>query len=83
MSQWICWMPARPVHLNLPFSHADFVTSLAERLETAFSSAGQCGADAHKELQFYDGAVHHQSYVEGDLVWLHNPIEDHRKLAPL
>lgn len=47
-------MPARPVHLNLPFSHADFVTSLAERLETAFSSAGQRGADAHKELKLME-----------------------------
>lgn len=60
-----------------------FVTSLAERLETAFSGARQCGADAHEEQrQYYDGAVRHRPYAEGDLVWLHNPMEDRMRLAP-
>lgn len=76
-------VPSQMVHLDMPLSHADFVTSLAGRLETAFSGARQSGATAHEgQKLYYDGAVRHQPYSEGDLVWLHNPTEDRMKLAP-
>ncbi|GLD55051.1 uncharacterized protein AKAME5_000759600 [Lates japonicus] len=80
MFQLMCW---HSIRLDLSLSHADFVTSLTERLTTAFTGARQRGADAHEEQKlYYDRAARHQLYAEGDLVWMHDPTEDRRKLAP-
>lgn len=68
---------------DLTASHADFVASLVGKLETAFGGARQGGVQAHeKQKLYYDGAVRHRPYAEGDLVWLNNPTEDRMKLAP-
>ena len=76
-------VPSR-VSSDLPSSHADFVASLAGKLEMAFGGARQSGVQAHeKQKLYYDGAVRHTPYAVGDLVWLHNLTEDRMKLAPL
>lgn len=76
-------VPSQMVQTDLLSSHTDFVTSLAKRPGTAFSGARQWGTDAHdKQKLYYDRAVRHQPYTEGDLVWLHNPTEDSIKLVP-
>ena len=64
-------------------SHADFVTSLVGRLETAFGTARQRGADTRENQKlYYDRAAGHKPYAVGDLVWLHDHTEDRRKLSP-
>ncbi|XP_049918280.1 uncharacterized protein LOC126401206 [Epinephelus moara] len=61
-----------PIHLNWPVPRGWRLLSLV-----------QGGANAHeKQKLYYDGTVRHQPYAVGDLVWLHNPTEDHMKLAP-
>lgn len=76
-------VPSEILHSYLPLSHADFVASLPERLKTAFAGARQGDTESHeKQMLYHDGAVRHQPYAKGDLVWLHNPTEDHMKLAP-
>lgn len=60
---------------DLPSSYVDFVTSLAEKLERHIRQAQE------KQKMYYDGAARDKPFVEGDLVWLHNPTEDHMKLS--
>ena len=70
------------VSSDLPSCHADFVASMAGKLETAFCGARQSSVQAHEKQKLcYDGAVRHTPYAVGDQVWLHNPTEDRMKLA--
>ncbi len=76
-------MSSQVGHSDSHFSHADFVASLLGKLEAAFGASRQHGADAHERQKlYYDGAVCHQPYAVGDLVWLNNLTEDRMKLDP-
>lgn len=64
-------------------SHADFVSSLLEKLGSAFSSARMHSEATHERQKMYhDEGVHHQPYGVGVMVWLDNPVESCIKLAP-
>ncbi len=61
----------------------DYVTSLVEKLETAFGAARRASTCAwEKQKLYHDGTAHHRPYAAGELVWLLNPTEDRMKLAP-
>lgn len=64
-------------------SQGDYVTSLVEKLETAFGAARRSSTCAREKQKLYhDGTARHRPYAVGDLVWLRNPTEDRMKLAP-
>ncbi len=64
-------------------SQGDYVTSLVEKLDSAFGAARQFSTCAQKKQKLYhDGAARHRPYAVADLVWLHNPMKDWMKLAP-
>uniref|UniRef100_A0A8C6P3V4 Integrase catalytic domain-containing protein n=1 Tax=Nothobranchius furzeri TaxID=105023 RepID=A0A8C6P3V4_NOTFU len=76
-------VPKQAVPSDLPLSHADFVSAMRDRLEVAFANTRQNAAVAHEKQKLYhDTSTRHQPYLTGDLVWLHNPREDRKKLAP-
>lgn len=59
------------------------MASLAERLETAFGAARRANACAwEKQKLYHDATARHSSYAVGKLVWLPNPAEGRKKLAP-
>ncbi|KAK7906739.1 hypothetical protein WMY93_015351 [Mugilogobius chulae] len=61
----------------------DFVLSLRRRLDTAFRQTRDNSVTASdKQRTFYDAKKRHCPYEVGDLVWLHDPTESRRKLAP-
>ncbi|CAL9692088.1 unnamed protein product [Knipowitschia caucasica] len=61
----------------------DFVFSLRRRLDAAFRQSRDNSVTASdKQRTFYDTRERHRPYEIGDLVWLHDPTESRRKLAP-
>uniref|UniRef100_A0A3Q2ZZT4 Gypsy retrotransposon integrase-like protein 1 n=1 Tax=Kryptolebias marmoratus TaxID=37003 RepID=A0A3Q2ZZT4_KRYMA len=61
----------------------EFVLSLRRRLETAFRQCRDNSVTASdKQRTFYDRGQKHDPYEAGDLVWLNDPTESRRKLAP-
>uniref|UniRef100_A0A8C5HQZ8 Gypsy retrotransposon integrase-like protein 1 n=1 Tax=Gouania willdenowi TaxID=441366 RepID=A0A8C5HQZ8_GOUWI len=66
-----------------PVSLEGFVESLLRRLETAFGLTRDNNFGASlKQKTFYDSRMRHEPYEVGDLVWLNDPTESRRKLAP-
>lgn len=60
-----------------------YVTSLVEKLETAFGAARRASTCAREKQKLYhDAAARHRPYSVGDLVWHLKPTEDWKKLAP-
>ncbi|CAG5897368.1 unnamed protein product [Menidia menidia] len=61
----------------------DYASTIAERLESAFSTARLNSAEAHERQKLYhDQSSCHRPYMVGALVWLNNPPESRMKLAP-
>lgn len=61
----------------------DFVLSLRRRLDTAFRQTQDNSVTAsNKQRTYYDSKQRHCPYDVGDLVWLNDPTESRRKLAP-
>ena len=61
------------VSSDLPSSHADFVASMAGKLEMAFGGARQSGVQAHeKQKLYYDGTARHTPYAAGQ-GWAYGP----------
>lgn len=64
-------------------SPEDFVSSLLRRLDTAFSQTKENNTVAsEKQKTLYDAKMRHEPYQVDDLVWLNDPTESRRKLAP-
>ena len=62
---------------------ADFVGSLLKRLEDALTQGRRNSMEASlKQKAQYDIRERHKPYEVGDLVWLNDPTENRRKLAP-
>uniref|UniRef100_A0AAV2KZB8 Integrase catalytic domain-containing protein n=1 Tax=Knipowitschia caucasica TaxID=637954 RepID=A0AAV2KZB8_KNICA len=54
-----------------------------KRLDAAFRQSRNNSVTASdKQRTFYDNRERHRPYEIGDLVWLHDPTESRRKLAP-
>lgn len=63
-------------------SHAEFVSSLLTKLNTAFRSARMHGDAAHDHQKLYhDDGLRHQPYDVGAMVWLSG--EPHEAGTPL
>lgn len=61
----------------------DFVSSLLKCLDTAFGQTRDNNlAASERQKTYYDTRLRHNPYDVGDLVWLHDPTESRRKLAP-
>lgn len=61
----------------------DFAGSLLRRLDVAFDQTRDNNfAGSSKQKSYYDARVRHVPYEVGDLVWLNDPTESRRKLAP-
>ena len=61
----------------------DFASSLLKCLDTAFGQTRDNNLAASKRQKtYYDTRVRHNPYEVGDLVWLNDPTESRRKLAP-
>ena len=61
----------------------DFVFSLRRRLDVAFRQTLDTSVTASdKQKTYYDTKQRHCPYEVGDLVWLNDPTESRRKLAP-
>ncbi|KAI4887649.1 hypothetical protein NFI96_026195 [Prochilodus magdalenae] len=76
-------IPSRAVGSQTSTSYVDFVSSLKEKLEVAFSRARMCGTEAHERQKLYhDEKARHKPYKVGAMVWLNNPVESRMKLAP-
>lgn len=76
-------LPTHALDSQMSASHAEFVSSLLTKLNSAFSSARMHGDAAHNRQKLYhDVGLHHQPYDVGAMVWLHNPVESRMKLAP-
>ena len=64
-------------------SPEDFAISLLRRLDTAFSQTKENNIVAsRRQKAFYNARLRHEPYEVGDLVWLYDPTESRRKLAP-
>ena len=64
-------------------SPEDFASSLLRRLDTAFSQTKENNIVAsRRQNTFYGARLRHKPYEVGDLVWLNDPTESRRKLAP-
>lgn len=64
-------------------SHAEFVSSMLTRLDSAFSSARMHNDAAHDcQKLYHDDGLCHQPYAVGALVWLNDPVTSRMKLAP-
>ncbi|KAL0151981.1 hypothetical protein M9458_052699 [Cirrhinus mrigala] len=76
-------LPTRALESQMSVSHAEFVSSLLTRLNSAFSGARMHSEAAHDHQKLHhDVGLRHQPYDVGAMVWLHNPVESRRKLAP-
>ncbi|KAK3568728.1 hypothetical protein QTP86_014757, partial [Hemibagrus guttatus] len=76
-------LPTRALDSQMSASHAEFVSLLLTKLNSAFSSARMHGDAAHDRQKLYhDAGLRHQPYYVGAMVWLHNPVESRMKLAP-
>uniref|UniRef100_A0A8C1IKZ9 Integrase catalytic domain-containing protein n=1 Tax=Cyprinus carpio TaxID=7962 RepID=A0A8C1IKZ9_CYPCA len=76
-------LPSRALDSQLSVSHAEFVSSLLTKLNSAFSSARMHSEAAHDRQKLYhDVGLRHRPYDVGAMVWLHNPVESRMKLAP-
>ncbi|KAK3510443.1 hypothetical protein QTP70_006846 [Hemibagrus guttatus] len=76
-------LPTCALDSQMSASHAEFVSSLLTKLNSAFSSARMHGDAAHDRQKLYhDAGLRHQPYDVGVMVWLHNPVESRMKLAP-
>lgn len=61
----------------------DFASSLLKCLDSAISQARDNNLAASKwQKTYYDTRLRHNLYNVGDLVWLNDPTESRRKLAP-
>lgn len=61
----------------------EFVLSLRRRLDAAFRQTLDNSVTASdKQRTYYDAKQRHCPYDVGDLVWLNDPTESRRKLAP-
>lgn len=64
-------------------SPEDFASFLLRRLDTAFDQTKKNNIVAsRRQKTFYDARLRHEPYEAGDLVWLKDPTESRRKLAP-
>ncbi|KAK3510273.1 hypothetical protein QTP70_032592, partial [Hemibagrus guttatus] len=76
-------LPTCSLDSQMSASHAEFVSSLLTKLNSAFSSARMHGDAAHNcQKLYHDASLRHQPYDVGAMVWLHNPVESRMKLAP-
>ncbi len=76
-------LPTRALDSQISVSHAEFVSSLLTKLNSAFSSARMHSEAAHDRQKLYhDVGLRHRPYGVGAMVWLHNPVESRLKLAP-
>ncbi len=76
-------LPTRALDSQISVSHAEFVSSLLTKLNSAFSSARMHSEAAHdRQKMYHDVGLRHRPYGVGAMVWLHNPVESRLKLAP-
>lgn len=76
-------VPARALDSQISVSHAEFVSSLLTKLNSAFSSVQMHSEPAHDGQKLYhEVGLRHRPYDVGAMVWLHNPVESRMKLAP-
>ncbi len=76
-------LPTRALDSQISVSHAEFVSSLLTKLNSAFSSARMHSEAAHDRQKLYhDVGLRHQPYGVGAMVWLHSLVESRLKLAP-